>query len=386
MRFLTANWLFPIYMNPIKQGVLCLNKSGQILDIISREEVSESKLEIYNGILCPGFVNTHCHLELSHLKKTIKENVGFIQFAEGIKKRNNFSKETIKKKIIEAEEKMKLAGIVGVGDICNTTDTLFQKEKKVLEYYNFIEIFQVQKEKLSSTINQGLEIRAAFREASMKATLVPHSCYSVIPELIDEIENFNDHLDNAFSFHNQETKEEEEFLKKKSGPMFKWLKHIDVDTRILKKENPINSFSILDKINVEKNIILVHNVYTSLKEIEKIESSYENIYWCTCPKSNLYINSKIPNYDWFRNKNLCIGTDSLASNHELSILEEIKIISSNSSFSLHELLFFACYNGAKALDFSELGSFEKNKKPGVNLIKNLDALCLTEASSLEVIL
>ena len=100
----------------------------------------------------------------------------------------------------------------------------------------------------------------------------------------------------------------------------------------------------------------------------------------------MYIEGELPNYNYFKNKKLCIGTDSLASNDKLSILEEMKIISLNSSFNLQELLFFACYNGAKALGFSDLGSFEKNKKPGVNLIKKLDNLNLTHESIIEVIL
>ena len=68
--------------------------------------------------------------------------------------------------------------------------------------------------------------------------------------------------------------------------------------------------------------------------------------------------------------NIVLGTDSLASNHQLSILEEIKTIRlAFQDISLETCLQWATINGARALQLQSLmGSFEKGKKPGVNLI------------------
>ena len=65
MRFLTADYLFPLYMEPLKQGVLQISEKGEVISIFKdRKAVSKKKLEFFDGILCPGFVNAHCHLEL----------------------------------------------------------------------------------------------------------------------------------------------------------------------------------------------------------------------------------------------------------------------------------------------------------------------------------
>ena len=96
-----------------------------------------------------------------------------------------------------------------------------------------------------------------------------------------------------------------------------------------------------------------------------------NNYYCTCPKANLYIEDTLPNYNIFNPEKLCVGTDSLASNNSLSILEELQIIKNNSNFDLNTLLKIASKNGAEALGFSNLGTFEKGKTPGVNLISGL---------------
>ena len=95
-------------------------------------------------------------------------------------------------------------------------------------------------------------------------------------------------------------------------------------------------------------------------------------YYCTCPKSNLFIENTLPDYLIFNTEKLCVGTDSLASNNSLSILDELKIIQDNSNFDLNTLLKIACKNGAEAFGFKNLGTFEEGKIPGVNLLSDLD--------------
>ena len=64
---------------------------------------------------------------------------------------------------------------------------------------------------------------------------------------------------------------------------------------------------------------------------------------------------------------MTIGTDSLSSNWQLSVWEEIKTIKKYNDFiPIEELLTWGTINGAKALGFdAEIGSFEKGKKPGI---------------------
>ena len=68
MRYLSSNWIYPLHIPPIKEGVIQLSDKGEVVNLFnSRKEVPQDKLEVFEGILCPGFVNAHCHLELSHL-------------------------------------------------------------------------------------------------------------------------------------------------------------------------------------------------------------------------------------------------------------------------------------------------------------------------------
>ncbi|MDA9663506.1 amidohydrolase family protein, partial [bacterium] len=116
-----------------------------------------------------------------------------------------------------------------------------------------------------------------------------------------------------------------------------------------------------------RKILLVHNTYST-------KSDLTQQYYCTCPKANIYIENSLPDYKIFNTDRLCVGTDSLASNDTLSILCELKVIRDNSDYNLDTLLKIASKNGAEALGFEKLGTFEKGKKPGINLLDNLNSV------------
>ena len=119
--------------------------------------------------------------------------------------------------------------------------------------------------------------------------------------------------------------------------------------------------------------MLVHNTFTTQKDVT-------NNYYCTCPKANLYIENALPDYSIFNIDKLCVGTDSLASNNSLSILEELFVIKENSNFDLNCLLKLASKNAAEVFGFKNLGTFKKGKTPGVNLLQNLDRLEILDRS------
>ena len=369
MRFLTADYLFPLYITPIKEGVLQISNDGQVIAIFeNRSEAPQDKLEIFEGLLCPGFVNAHCHLELSHLKGNAEKGKGFLEFSNIIRQRDNYSDTAKQFGIVRAEQEMINNGIVAVGDICNTNDTIEHKQKKNLNYYNFIETFGVDVNKLDVVFSQSMKLRDEFRAAGQKASIVPHAPYSVPPVLMNKINNSFDEKDELLTIHMQETKEENQLFENKKGAFFDWLNGINATSSIWENRN--KSTDILQELG-NKKMLLVHNTFAKKEDMT-------DHYYCTCPKANLYIENALPDYSIFDTDKLCVGTDSLASNDALSILEELIIIQKNSNFDMNTLLKIACKNGAEALGFEQLGTFEKGKIPGINLIQNLDKIRVIE--------
>ena len=115
----------------------------------------------------------------------------------------------------------------------------------------------------------------------------------------------------------------------------------------------------------------------------------KNIYWALCPNANLYIENRQPSYNLFLNEKCTIGTDSLASNWSLSILDELKTIVNHSpQLPLELLIKWATFNGAEFLGIThQFGSIEKGKKPGINLIEqlNADLTKLTQQTTVRVL-
>jgi cytosine/adenosine deaminase-related metal-dependent hydrolase len=135
--------------------------------------------------------------------------------------------------------------------------------------------------------------------------------------------------------------------------------------------------AVLNEITQSGNLVLVHNLYTDIETIRKVRNR-NNLYWCLCPNSNLYIENKLPPVGLLIEEGceIVIGTDSLASNSKLNILEELKTLHLNfPSLSLEELIKWATLNGARALCAEEnFGQIRPDTKPGLILIQNVDLI------------
>lgn len=126
---------------------------------------------------------------------------------------------------------------------------------------------------------------------------------------------------------------------------------------------------------------MVHNTCTNLKDIYFIKRFDRKVHFCFCPGANLYIEKKLPKVDLFVDQgfNLTLGTDSLASNTKLCILNEMRILQEKfSSLSIARLIEWATINGANYLGIDdEKGTLAMGKTPGLNLITGLDNLRIT---------
>src|SRR5450755_2477607 len=129
-RKLKADYLFDGFEMYLDSVLICL-QDGTIEAIVDEKQAGDD-LEKFSGIICPGFINCHCHLELSHLKGLIPEKQGLVNFVLSVVNSRNQPEELKQEAIRSAESEMLEAGIVAVGDICNTSDTLVLKSANCL--------------------------------------------------------------------------------------------------------------------------------------------------------------------------------------------------------------------------------------------------------------
>ncbi|MDQ6762019.1 MAG: amidohydrolase family protein [Bacteroidota bacterium] len=360
----------------LKNSVLITDTTGKIASIVSVEDAGED-VEISEGILSPGFINAHCHLELSHLKNKIPERTGLIDFVYKVVTERHFPEETILEAMKIAQDEMIQKGIVAVGDICNNVISALIKHNQEIQYYNFIEASGWNPQVASERFERSRIIYEKYFEKEKYASIVPHAPYSVSEDLWEKITPF--FSGRIVTIHNQETIYEDEFFLKGKGELAKMYEMMKIDNAFYKPPGTGSVPSYFNKLLSASSVIMVHNTFIKQDDIDFInttKSSDQLVSFCLCPNANMYIENTLPPVDLLlhNNVNIILGTDSLASNHQLSIMEEIKTISKNfPSIKIETLLSWATLNGATALQMNNmLGSFEPGKKPGIVLIENVE--------------
>lgn len=388
MRIIQASYIIPLNAAPIAGGYLYLEDDGTIIHTSKEAPITNQfEVEVYEGLLCPGFVNSHCHLELSHMKGMMPEASGLPAFVDQIPTQRQKSIFDPVQSMKQGDQEMYNAGIVAVGDISNTETSIPVKSESFIQYHSFVELFGLNKNEALQRLTEGEKTLKKFKNANLSASLVPHAPYSVSQQLLKGIYSLG--KDSLLSIHHQETPSENELFMKGKGDLAKVFlkKELDLSAHLNFGKNS-SEFSLTPYLHPTQKILLVHNTYSTLSDIERVMSHFEEAYWCTCPKANWYIERRLPNYNLWREKNLkiTVGTDSLASNDSLNILEELKLIQKKfPSIPTEELLSWACKNGADFFGYDALGAFKMGNKPGVILIEQVDGLQLTPESKVRVL-
>ncbi|MDB5224277.1 MAG: amidohydrolase family protein [Chitinophagaceae bacterium] len=389
-----ADHLFTGTELPGNNKVLVIKSNGEIEGIINENEAGED-IESFKGTLTPGFVNAHCHLELSHMKDLIPEKTGLVDFVYKVVNERHFAEEEILNAIENAENEMLSNGIVAVGDICNNLLTLPQKQKQRLAYYNFIEasgwLPTISQTRFERTLNIYNEFLTHNPQLTTRNSIVPHAPYSVSDELWKLITPY--FKNKAVSIHNQETVFEDELFLQGSGDFVRMYQLMNIDNTHHQPTNKSSLQSYFSKLSKAASLILVHNTFIKQEDIDFAEnnkSDGQQLSFCICINANQYIENAVPPIQLLmkNNCNIVLGTDSLAGNWSLNLLDEMKTIQKNfPGITLKEMLQWSTINGAKALQMdTALGSFEKGKKPGVVLIENTDGVKLKKESSVKRVL
>ncbi len=379
MQYLSADCIIPVSGQPLYNSVLVLSNAGIIDGIYNKNELKGGFIDIehFNGILCPGFVNTHCHLELSWAKGIISAGEGLDKFLWQLEKfRKSVSQEFVKKCIQEEGHKMEQSGVVATADIANKDHTLGFKSNSNHYYHTFIEAFSSNPDYANAVFEKAVDLEKQFSNqiAPSRVSIVPHATYSLSEELFKLICATG--IDKLMSIHHQENKDENYFFATGNGAIADRRKVFNPDLLPFPGTGKRPMESIAGYFDPGQRILLVHNTVSQLQDIDFIQRYFSHAYWCLCPNANRYIENRLPDVNLLRANNCAItlGTDSLASNHHLRMIEEIKTLQKHfPEIPLSELVQWGTLNGAEFLQLdSRLGSFDKGKSPGVVLIENVD--------------
>lgn len=371
---------------------IVFDESGFIQDVIKNPNYEVTDAQKLNGLLLPGFVNAHCHLELSHMKGFIPRHIPMAEFARILIGNRHVAIDQQESKIREAVEQMVATGTVLVGDIANEEITLNIKldYTERLNIHTFWELFGLNEEKSLQAFDKSLQIPERYKAV----TLVPHAPFTVLPALMEKIvlwnKNYNTRMsipttqfdsiegrvnknyNTRMSIHALESEDEMNYFKDHTGNFPAFFESFAPDLRAPEAHPLDYFFRFFDK---ELKVLYVHMTEATAGDIQRIEEQTPDYYVCLCPRSNIYIHNKLPNLSIFNPQRLCLGTDSLASNDDLDLLKEILCLQeAYPNFKLELLLQIATENGAKALSCESLfGQFKRGFRPGAVEITGFDS-------------
>lgn len=364
-------------------------ESGTIYEAGYAENIP-SEAVILDGAVVPGFVNAHCHVELSYMKGLFKRGTGMAGFIDQINALRDMA--PLEERLLDISREMDhmwQSGVSAMADISNCDDSFAAKSSSPMYTRTFLEVFGTEPEDCSSVM-KGVEVlHQKALECGLDAAPTPHACYTMSPELLSAASA--EGLKSGYiSYHSEETPEEEEMIASGSGPLWDNRKFSGMSTPPVTGGTSLEYFverlSAITQLPVKEHVLLVHEVCMTEEGTELVKSLLPGAFVALCPRSNIYIHKALPPVEMLRKCGipLTVGTDSLSSNDSLDMVSELYCLQENfPDIALEELLRWACYNGACFLGKeAELGSIAAGKRPGLVLIDHISSAGrLTSSSS-----
>lgn len=351
---------------------------GTVLDVETgcTEIDSMPRTEYHNGILLPGMVNAHCHLELSCFRGAIPPQVGMVEFIRNVvSRRNDFPREVQVERAIEEDRAMWREGVQAVGDISNDTTSFPAKVRARREgrtaYHTFAEYFGlVAPDEAEEFYHRSVDrLLTEGAEAGLVVTPTPHSTYFVSERL------FGLGADSPrLSIHFMETPAEVDFFRRRGGIY-------DLVTASAGREPDFlaaggHAERLVGALPRGAHLVLVHNTQMQRKDLDLILGHFTDATFVLCPRSNYYIDADFPPAQMLfeAGARVALGTDSLSSNTSLSMVQEMRWLADhNPDLPLAAILRWATAGGAEALGLgAELGSFSPGRRPGAVLLTGVD--------------
>jgi len=363
-----ARYVYPVDHPPIADGAIVID-NNIIQDVNTYALIKSSysqypTVDLGDTILLPGFVNSHTHLALSHMCGKAPFTGCFVDWVRRLVFLRQTRETPLDKIINDAVQNSIASGVTLVGDICFNHQTWPHLKKLPIRKTCFAELFghgynlEIQKTYLNECIS------STQTDPLLKLGISPHAPYSAGKPLYELAYQYAHAHNLNITTHLAETVIEETFLTNGDGAWVDYLKEIDRwhDDIIIPHTTPVDFFATMARGGHPS--LLAHVNYISDEDLNLL-AKQRNVSVAYCPRTHHFFQHKNHRFAEMLacGINVCIGTDSLASNSTLSILDEIRFLHNrHKDFDQATLLQMATINGAKSLGFGKtVGTITKGK-------------------------
>jgi len=378
-KILSADWILPVSSAPVKNGSIVFDDE-KILYIGSYVESVQTfpnaiKADLPGKVIIPGLVNPHTHLDFSLYKDQLvmqKDETMFDWIKRVVDLQPVTTIEMRKAGAIEGIKEMQEEKIALIGDIVHDPFSAELLEKEKFQGVCFHELSGFLPDKAKGLFLEARETvnRLSGHSENFAHYMAPHSPYAVSEELLKLIAQERQRT----CFHLAESQDEVTFLKQGEPRMQKIMENLGKwdDNWQAPGCSPVRYFAALGLLH-EKSIA-VHMVHVEEKDYAILQATKPNI--CLCPRSNVWLNNGLPPAEAYLalGLNVCLATDGLGSNHDLSMLNEMRFFKKQfPKVDAATVLSMGTLNGAKALGMNKhFGALEVGRLNRMTLVSNPD--------------
>ncbi len=376
MRIISARWVVPVERPPIADGAVALDDDGTVRMVGTRAalraEFPRAAEERAHGVLVPGLVNAHCHLELSALADAVPGGEGLVPWTRSLlKSAADLPRDRRRLAAEQAAAAAVRLGTAAIGDVGNTLDAAPGIGAAKLSGVLFHELVGSREAATGDALaDAGRERARADAEAEWPAGLgyvrAPHAPYSAGADLLRRIFAAAAGEGRATSIHIAEDPDEIALLRDGSGRWAAVLEALGVPpgSRVPGK-SPVAYLAELGAFDGAPPL-LVHMVHADGDDRRLARAAGATV--VLCPRSNLHIGGQLADVPALLDDGLpiALGTDSLASTPDLSLWGEMATLAAHfPSVSSARWIEAATTGGAAALGLPAHGALAPGKRPGV---------------------
>ena len=379
VRVLTADLVFPGEGDAIGDGAVVVDQAGVVVDVGRASDVlprhAGAAVERFAGLLAPGLVNAHTHVELSHLRGKVAGGAGFTTWVERfLVARADATDDDVARGVDVGVRELRASGTVAVGDVSNTLVAVHALARARIGGAVFHEVYGYDRARAVARL-EGLtrerdEVVGAWPTDDLSYAPAPHTLSTTHPDVVRAALREARALSRVTSVHLAEHPAEREFLERGTGPTMAFATRLGIDlvSFPIPRISPIAYARELGVL--APGTLVVHLTTATREELDVVAASGASV--VLCPRSNLMIEVRLPPVLDVLAAGIrpALGTDSLASNASLDVLSEAKAVSERfPAIAARDVWRMATQSGADALGRRDLGRFVVGARPGVLFVE-----------------
>jgi aminodeoxyfutalosine deaminase len=342
---------------PIENGAVAVS-GNRIADVGRFDDVktrnAAETVDLGEQVLLPGLINAHCHLDYTCLRGKIPPQKSFTDWIRAINtEKSELSPNDYLASINNGFEEAKRFGTTAIANLTAFPELISQVQSSIRTWW-FAELIDIRApERANELVVSAIE--SLGRSAAWG--LAPHALFTASKDLFRRCEEIAQQKHILLTTHLAESREEMEMFRDASGPLYEFMLSIGRPRDDCGNETPLGLFAGVLGDSALPQWIVAHLNELTESDFDLLERSNSKFHVVHCPRSHNYFGHSPFAFDRLRslNFNICLGTDSLASNEGLSLFAEMRTFQKNfTGVSPEEIFQMVTVNPARALRYENV--------------------------------